>query len=336
MPVYLDRDTLAFHAEDVHPHARFTLEFQRTLRIPDDGRDYPLPPGFGRFPLRHVEDHAARLPDSWVARGGVMLPMYQAEAMWIAFSGSGYPFAVKIAAGKINAITGEAWSQTLDGAPQDYVVLPKQPWLDGFCVGKGLVRQFVAMPLGAGYSAEEQLTGLAEHGGIQIVVYPAERQVYERLQAKRAKRSRLFACYRDTAMDMAEPAAVSMALAPGGLMRQQIYDDPHGLSAWDQSQSSRCFVHLLNSAQWQAVTGKPTPTKPPTAQDYTKAGLPWFSYYDESARALGGSRKLAGLDSVAAKGVKKGEKPLPENDPVKPKRVFSLWRRRSEVSEGEW
>ncbi len=36
------------------------------------------------------------------------------------------------------------------------------------------------MPLGDGYTAEEQLTGKAEHGGVQIVVYPMKAAVYER------------------------------------------------------------------------------------------------------------------------------------------------------------
>lgn len=30
---------------------RFAVSFHRTLRIPDDGRTYPLPPGLGMFPL---------------------------------------------------------------------------------------------------------------------------------------------------------------------------------------------------------------------------------------------------------------------------------------------
>ena len=50
------------------------------------------------------------------------------------------------------------------------MVAPDQPWLDGFVVDKGCVRQFFAMPLGAGYSAEEQLTGEAVHGGLQLAV----------------------------------------------------------------------------------------------------------------------------------------------------------------------
>ncbi len=44
----------------------------------------------------------------------------------------------------------------------NYLVLPQQPWLDGVAVRKGVIRQFVAMPLGAGCSVEEQATGSAD------------------------------------------------------------------------------------------------------------------------------------------------------------------------------
>ncbi len=37
---------------------------------------------------------------------------------------------------------------------------------------KGVIRQFVAMPLGEGYTAEEQITGQAEFGGMQIEIFP--------------------------------------------------------------------------------------------------------------------------------------------------------------------
>lgn len=58
--IELRDDTLVVTAPQVHPDARFTVSFQRTLRVPDDGRDYPLPAGLGRFPIEHVEDHLAR------------------------------------------------------------------------------------------------------------------------------------------------------------------------------------------------------------------------------------------------------------------------------------
>ena len=146
---------------DGDPLAELTIEFQQTLRIPDDGTTYPLPAGLGAFPLHSVDDFAGTAPASWLKKGGVMMPMYQSEALWIRFSAR-TPFAVKIAAGKINAVSGEAWTAELQSEPQNYLVVPEQPWLDGFSVGAGLIRQFVAMPLGAGYSVEEQLTGQAE------------------------------------------------------------------------------------------------------------------------------------------------------------------------------
>src|SRR5574337_1007738 len=81
-----------------------------------------------------------------------------------------------------------------------------------------------------------------------------------------------------------------------------------------QPQSSRCFIHVLNSSQWMAATGKAAPGQPPTAADYTKAGLPWFEYYDDKLSVLNGTKKLSELDSVTAKGVKLGDKALPQND----------------------
>ena len=118
--VELIGDTLVFSFPDVHPRARLTVTFQRTLRIPDNGKTYPLPPGLGAFPLKHVDDFAREVPPDWAAHGGVMLPMYQSEALWLRFksdwiagNGTEYPFAVKIAAGKINAVTGQPWSNGL-------------------------------------------------------------------------------------------------------------------------------------------------------------------------------------------------------------------------------
>jgi len=125
---------------DGDPLAALTIGFQQTLRIPDDGRTYPLPAGLGALPLHSVDDFAGTAPASWIKKGGVMMPMDQSEALWIRFSAR-TPFAVKIAAGKINAVSGEAWTAELQSAPQNYLVVPGQPWLDGFSVGAGLIRK---------------------------------------------------------------------------------------------------------------------------------------------------------------------------------------------------
>ena len=310
--IELQSDQLVFRFPEVHEEALLIMDFQRTLRIPDDNRAYPLPPGLGRFPLSHVDDYGDRMPQSWGQNGGVFFPMHQAEAMWISFHAS-YPMAVKVAAGKIDALTGKQWKNELSKRPQDYLVVPDQPWLDGFCVQTGMIRQFVAMPLGEGYSAEEQLTGTGEHGGLQIVVYPMKAEVY-----KIQRESMHDVCYSSALPDHAE-----MGLAPGGLMRQEVYEDDYGFDAWDTSVRSRCFVHILNSVQFLAVCGVEPPNRPPTAAEYTDAGLPWFEYYGGDLAALAGSKTLAGLDSVAAKKWKGGPG-LTGDDLVQPKLVKML------------
>ncbi|HEX8246008.1 MAG TPA: hypothetical protein VF541_21010 [Longimicrobium sp.] len=323
--IELRNDVLAFSFPDVHADARVEIELQRTLRIPDDGRDYALPPGLGRFPLRHVDDFASRIPEDWRRRGGVMVPMYQAEALWLRFrSPTGYPFAVKVATGKINAVTGEQWREGLNRGPQDYVTVPGQPWLDGYCVEKGFIRQFVAMPLGAGYTAEEQITGEAEHGGLQLAVYPMKREAWERILAARkampVSATPMFAM----APPAAAPAAMAMGLGAGGRMRQSIYDDHQKMEDWDLRVTSRCFVHIANSLVWRSITGQEPPTTPPTAEEYTRAGLPWFDYYAESRTAVEGSGTLAKLKSIFQLGKEKGDVPLPENQSVETTTVIAL------------
>ncbi len=317
-----------------------------TLRIPDDDSDYPLPPGLGRFPLRHVDDHANDVSPEWIERGGVMFPMYQSEAMWLNFGSAGrfpYPVAVKIATGKINAVSGETWEDGLNTDPQDYVVIPKQPWLDGYCVEKGLIRQFVAMPLGAGYTAEEQITGAAEFGGLQIIAYPMKREAYLERRRKWEETARAqvrpqmdLACASILgAEESLDGAGDSMGLAPGGRMRQTIYDDPYRGEEWDTESSRRCFIHLANSLVWRSITGASPPTTPPTSREYAQAGLPWFEHYGEG-KALEGSGVLKGLKSVLQMGKEKGDVPLPENQSVDPTHVVHLREglARDQVREG--
>jgi hypothetical protein len=238
------------------------------------------------------------------------MPMWQAEAMWISFGGGwdggwggGWerpPFAVTIAAGKINAVTGQPWREGLSRDPQDYVVLPDQPWLDGFCVAKGEVRQFVAMRLGQGFTAEEQITGAAAHGGLQIAVTPLTPDAFARWAEERRKAREWVAPL--AAYGMPCPARLDIGLAPGGRMRQHIYPDRRPLTDWDTTKTRRVFVTLLDAVTWKQATGEPPPFRPPSAKDYAAAGMPWFDWYGDDLNALGGAAALAGLKSVAELG----------------------------------
>ncbi len=330
------------------PEPTVCISFQRTLRIPDDGTEYPLPAGLGKFPLRSVDDFADTLPAEWVKRGGVLMPMYQSEALWIRFS-SDYPCAIKIASGKINAISGEPWTPDLQQNPQNYVILPKQPWLDGFSIGKGLIRQFVAMPLGEGYTVEEQLTGKADIGGIQVQAYPMNAETYFREKVLpnipttlEALLPTLFAELLEESRDthlvrcFAPPSQGSgMGLGMGGLMRQEIYQDRNPITAWDQTQTRRCFIHLCNSLTWRQFTHTNPPHPPLTAKEYKSAGIPWFDYYRDDQTPLQGSKTLAKLKSVHQLGKEKNTQPLPENTPITPETIiqYGNTRRPGEIRE---
>ncbi len=398
--IELAGDTLRASFPEVHPDAVCEITFQRTLRIPDDGRAYPLPAGLGSFPVFDVADYP--VPEDWKRHGGVFLPLHQSEAMWLRFRApAGYPFAVKVAAGKVNAVTGGAWSEDIPAAPQDYVVIPEQPWLDGFCVEQGVVRQFVAAPLGAGETVEEQLTGQAEWGGLQFLFRPMKAEEYrirfelprqasaeidsmlvqldaaiQRLDAPflgidsllqsherrmaeighmaskhmgggawgaveyqvkrytRARRQieavrdswqRRFRPYRkldDSDMDYACPPRRAadqagdpgMGLAAGGMIKQEIAQDPYGIGVWDTQHVAPCYVHLVNSERFTAITGKQPPMAPITARDYAAAGIPWFDYYLDGP-ALSGSSLLAGVQPLSASMQAKGQE-LSGNEPT--------------------
>ena len=298
-----------------------TVRFHRTLRLPDDGRSYPLPPSLGTFPVCRVGDFADRVPEAWRSNGGVFLPMHQREAMWLSFHGTALdPVALKIAAGMRNALTGEAWDEDLaEDRDQDYIVAPGQPWLDGFNSGEGVIRQFVAMPLGMGYTAEGQLSGEETFGGIQLLAFPAlpgraapphpPERVYQSFTQSEVDGP--FPAPHGAAADheilySAAPAlGAEMGLAAGGRMEQDIHPDPHGAHAWDTSRSARVFVHIVDAGLFAQITGRPAPPSPISAKTYTEHGLPWFEEYGD-AGDIAPSPDLAGLKSVAEKDAEHG------------------------------
>lgn len=105
--------------------------------------------------------------------------------MWVRFS-STVPFKIKMFAGGINVVSGEHIKETVISqaghtslqsatqSTQDYIVVPKQRWIDVVAVRPGVVRQFVAMPLVQGYTVEAQLTGEEVKGGLQLGITPSK------------------------------------------------------------------------------------------------------------------------------------------------------------------
>ncbi len=350
---------LVMRFPEIGEDCELRIGFHRTLRVPDDNREYPLPPSLGLFGLEHVDDHLRTLPAAWGEHGGIALAMWQSEALWLSLeSPSGRPFAVKVAAGKVSAVTGKPWRNELGGAggEQDYLVAPDQPWIDGFCVAKGKVRQFVAMPMGAGYTAEEQITGKAEFGGLQIVAYPMREEKWTALRMRRS-------------LEELERMRSGPGCWGGGMFGGPLSSPPHwnGAPKWSEPWSgpdsfpARSYgavsAQSLNGV-CQAEMGlapggalrQRVMADPHGIDAWETRGARCYAHIlnaEQSLKALGkppagkapsaaeyakaglpwfehyafgeilpGSEKLGKLQSVASLGIAKGEEPLPENEPA--------------------
>ncbi len=167
------------------------LNFQRTCRVPESQIN-SLPAGLGSFPVYKVSDFKSGTPEEW-REDGFFMPMYRQEAMWMNFA-RGYmdnPKALIVGAGNINAVSGVPFDPSknkfaekkrrkkkgedglvikLEGN-QNYLVVPPQPWLDGWKDTDGKIYQFVAAEMGSGETVEGQITGEETVGGIQLIVF---------------------------------------------------------------------------------------------------------------------------------------------------------------------
>ncbi|KAL3952916.1 hypothetical protein ACCO45_012859 [Purpureocillium lilacinum] len=132
-----------------------------------------------------------KLPESMIRKMGMVVPMYPREALVLSFrcqsddtrhyiysgsSSGGQKLAIKVLTGGINAISGLPATEGVASDRQDHITVPAQQRLDGFNVvskdGQGMVRQFVSMPVGEGYSVEGQITGVEKYNGLQLILAP--------------------------------------------------------------------------------------------------------------------------------------------------------------------
>ena len=289
--------------------ARFSFRLERTLRVPTDGSTYPLPPSLGSFPLYRVADFSKRMPRALRNGAAYFIPMYQWEAMWVSFQAADWkPNAVQVASGGINALTGEPYPCRLRTDPQNYLVCPLQPWLDGFKTGDGTVSQFIAAPLGQGLTVEEQITSRTAKGGLTVRVFEPKPGVFPDRPPKSAEQlSRVYA--------LESFQASGLGLGAGGSIEQKVYPDPNGVRTWDGNNSTEVSIALINSEAFLEIVGEAPPPSPISVDDYNRWGFPWFKLYDDEANALIATSALKNV-----KPVRLGDKPL------KPKQVKDIKR----------
>ncbi|KAH8818837.1 hypothetical protein DL96DRAFT_1684418 [Flagelloscypha sp. PMI_526] len=265
-----------------------TFRFNRTLRVPDDATSYALPAGLGTFPLVKAQDYAKSIPDYIAQRGGYIMvtdfhasscfcepttqPLFQREAMWISIDGDAC--AIKISVGGINAITGSKQNEDAPKGVQDYVVGGKQPWIDGVATEPGVVRQFVAMKLGHGYTIEEQLSKTT-NGGIQIDVFPTLAG---------------FVTFHHNGYQLAlDKRPSDFYIKLGDIITLST-------TKWSPPQTLRDIVRFATPNP--IITGVVCPLTPITPALYKAHDYPWFSLYDEHLPTIQPTGNFNNLRSV--------------------------------------
>jgi hypothetical protein len=203
--ICLEKGSTEGEGFSIHVDDDLEISFHRTVRLPNDGKTYALPAGLGKFPTFDSQDFGQRLPVDMREKGGVILPMWRTyvfasqqlslisvterEALWIRFLyklGNNMAYAIRPFVGGVNAISGKIARPNMStmlrslnrvDRAQDYIVVQQEDqsraqWLDGIAVAPGVVRQFVALPIGSRESIEWQMTGVNDVGGMQLEIIP--------------------------------------------------------------------------------------------------------------------------------------------------------------------
>lgn len=256
----------------VYIGGRFSLSFQRTLRVPDIGPSYPVPPRMGNFRIHRVEDYLGTVPAGWAemhhdGREGIFIPMYRCEALWLAFGGVSWkPNAVQVGLGGSNVLSGEPLEAGLHGAPQNYIISPHQPWLAGMR----------SLELGMRHKDPDNVSfsQFRVPQSLEVVVYDPRPSIFP----SEPPRQHTWP-YDSLFEESVQP--FRLGLQDEGREAQFALPDPYGQEAWELEPCGRVDVHLVNTAQFQQITGHEPPHTPVTTDAYSAAGLPWLDSYEE-------------------------------------------------------
>ncbi len=193
-----EKNKLPSSREEVHrlfaaclPRISGTVSFQRTLRMPENGKHYPMPLGLGKFSVYPVDDFSG-VPEAWRQRGGVMMPLHGTEAVWLAFY-SDYPMAFRIGSGGQCAVSGEPWA-TMRCARHHKTLSCWAP-SRGSTVStpaRTLSASLLRSRLGQGLLGVHALSGEERWGGLQLQAVPMRPEEFWRQVLKERLNNRWY------------------------------------------------------------------------------------------------------------------------------------------------
>lgn len=84
------------------------------------------------------------------------------------------------------------------------------------------------------------------------------------------------------------PTAKRMALGAGGAISQNILCDKQPPGIWDIPRAIRINIQIINSLDFEDITGLVAPPTPISFDTYEDLGIPFFQYYMEDTQAISG------------------------------------------------
>src|ERR1700712_3623870 len=91
-----------------------------------------------------------------------------------------------------------------------------------------------------------------------------------------------------------------MAIAAGGLIKQEIVRDRSSKEDWDPSKTMTLNIQIFDSLSYRTITGRAPPQLPEKAHTYHAKDKPLYKLWEDKSNVFGGS-SMQGLQSVGAK-----------------------------------
>jgi hypothetical protein len=219
----------------VHVGERFSLSLQRSDRVAELAQP---PVSRGQLPVRQLQPDLLRKFNIDVSDGeSVVVPCDEDEAVWLGFCGeNSRRVALKIRQGRIDAVTGNEWDESLHEL-QDYLVTPDQTSWYGLRSSDGHVRQFSRDP-------------------IELVVYEPNQP--DDPPVRRRSWNQQFYGLEENPV---QAEATNFPFVP----------DPKTITFWSVKPSGRVTIHFVDSNTWKSLTGE---IPPPRAEGYSGTLLP--------------------------------------------------------------
>jgi hypothetical protein len=265
---------------------RLTVKFQQRPGPPNDAKLYVFSAGLEDVPLYPATDFPVKLPASWVEETDFLALMNASEPFSIRFAAN-YPFALKVAVGNLDRVTGEPPFAGLQKEPRNYLVV------SGESTVKGINERSFVLALDVGCTVDEQFLADQKIGRIDLQICPLRVESYfseevahsipptlreffawfvygPSSHTKWEEMKRLDEQQRSECVTDESGAIVLGRKFEDELDWQYIKElgDLREVADWDPTTGECCSIHVCNSSVWQQITGNNPPQARLSAEWY--------------------------------------------------------------------